>query len=91
MNDINSTDDARVINNTMRHKYRILSDEEKVKMRTIKDVGDNFITVLNDMKISQSPREIALAKTKIRGGCHVGSQRTYSIKDKTWLKKRNIR
>lgn len=59
---IESTSDARVKNNVMRHNYRTLSDEEKEIMKTIKDKGLDFLTYLDDVGES---RELSLAKTKI--------------------------
>lgn len=59
---ISSTSDQRTVNNTMRHHYRVLSDEEKQAMQTIKDMGLDLLTFLD--ALGQS-REISLAKTKI--------------------------
>jgi hypothetical protein len=36
---VESTSDERTVNNTLRHQYRVLSDEEKAQMQGIKDVG----------------------------------------------------
>jgi hypothetical protein len=59
---ISSTSDERVINNVMRHQYRVLSDAEKAQMLLIKDTGLAF----HDMVASiGSSRELSLAKTKI--------------------------
>lgn len=57
-----STSDERTVNNTMRHAYRVLSDEEKANMQAIKDAGLAFHELVDG--IGQS-REISLAKTKI--------------------------
>lgn len=57
-----STDDARTVNNTMRHKYRVLNDEEKEQMTLIKDVG---LTFINECDNIGSSRELSLAKTKM--------------------------
>lgn len=57
-----SNDDKRTSNNTVRHKYRTLSDEEKSQMAEIKDVGQEFLDICDTIG---SSREIALAKTKI--------------------------
>ncbi len=59
---VESTSDERVVNNVMRHAYRVLSDEEKQQMQDIKDKGLEFFNLLES--IGQS-REISLAKTKI--------------------------
>ena len=59
---VDSTSDERTINNVMRHEYRVLSDEEKIVMKAVKDVGLEFITALDGIG---SSRELSLAKTKI--------------------------
>lgn len=59
---IDSTSDQRTVNNVMRHKYKVLSDEEKAQMSQIKDAGLAFHDLLE--RIGNS-REISLAKTKI--------------------------
>ncbi len=62
MAEVQSTSDARTVNNTMRHAYRVLSDEEKANMQAIKDAGLAFHDLISG--VGQS-REISLAKTKI--------------------------
>ena len=59
---VDSTSDARTVNNVMRHEYRILSEGEKEQMKTIKDEGVRFFEYCD--RIGQS-RELSLAKTKI--------------------------
>jgi hypothetical protein len=59
---VSSASDDRTRNNVMRHEYRILSDDEKLAMQTIKDVGRDFYERLSCMGES---RELSLAKTKI--------------------------
>lgn len=59
---VESTDDARTVNNTMRHQYRVLSDAEKANMAKIKDMGRDFLDFIGGLG---SSREISLAKTKI--------------------------
>lgn len=69
---MDSSNDQRVENNVMRHEYRVLSEDEKVMMRTLKDKGLDFLEYC-DLVASQtgSPekphgsRELSLAKTKI--------------------------
>lgn len=59
---VDSTSDERVVNNVMRHEYRVLTEHEKLKMQVIKDQGREFYeccTVLGNS------RELSLAKTKI--------------------------
>ena len=60
--EVDSASDARVANNTMRHNYRVLSDEEKATMQKIKDVGLSFHSLVDDIGHS---RELSVAKTKI--------------------------
>ena len=62
MAEVSSTSDERTVNNTMRHVYRVLSDEEKAQMQAIKDEGLKFHDLIAG--IGQS-REISLAKTKV--------------------------
>jgi hypothetical protein len=59
---VDSTDDARTANNVVRHEYRVLTDAEKVQMKSIKDTGLDFIQQCN--MIGQS-RELSLAITKM--------------------------
>jgi hypothetical protein len=60
--EVSSSSDDRVVNNTMRHSYRVLSDAEKKQMSDIKDQGLAFLQLVES--IGQS-RELSLAKTKI--------------------------
>lgn len=62
MAEVSSTSDERTVNNTMRHAYRVLSDEEKAQMQAIKDEGLKLHDLIAG--IGQS-REISLAKTKV--------------------------
>ena len=62
MTHVDSTSDARTVNNTMRHAYRVLSDEEKASMAKIKDMGLEFADFIAGLGNS---RELSLAKTKI--------------------------
>lgn len=77
MNTVNSTSDERTINNVMRHGYRVLSDDEKAAMQTIKDIGLAFHEYLdtlrtppsepdeNGMSFGVFDREITIAQQKI--------------------------
>lgn len=62
MSHVDSTSNERTVNNTMRHQYRVLSEEEKKQMRNIKDMGQQFLDYISAMS---SSREISIAKTKI--------------------------
>lgn len=61
MTTVDSTSDARTINNVMRHGYRVLSDEEKAHMQAIKDKGLELWNLIGSIGDS---RELSLAKTK---------------------------
>jgi len=60
MTEVNSASDARTANNTVRHRYRVLSDAEKAAMTEIKDIGLAFIDKCNALGKS---RELSLAIT----------------------------
>lgn len=59
---VDSTSDNRTVNNTMRHEYRVLSDDEKAAMRWFKDTGQAFIEYCDQCGPS---REMSIAKTKM--------------------------
>jgi hypothetical protein len=59
---VSSTSDERVVNNVMRHEYRVLTDAEKTQMQQIKDKGLEFWQMIDAMGKS---RELSLAQTKI--------------------------
>jgi len=59
---MNSTSDERVVNNVMRHEYRVLTDDEKEQMLRVKDYGKMFWIEVSAIGNS---RELSLAKTKI--------------------------
>ena len=60
-NFIDSTSDERVVNNVMRHAYRILSDDEKVAMQAVKDKGLELYNLIESLGHS---RDLSLAKIK---------------------------
>ena len=68
---VDSTSDARVVNNVMRHEYRVLSDEEKRQMKELKDAGLAFVTLLHSIggtaqtNDRQATRELQLAQTAV--------------------------
>ncbi len=64
---VDSTSDARTVNNTMRHQYRVLSDAEKAQMQAIKDKGLELHDLIESIAASQGvsgSRELSIAKTK---------------------------
>ena len=60
---VDSESDERTVNNTVRHQYRVLSDDEKETMLWIKDQGLTLIEYI-DARIPKG-REASLAKTKV--------------------------
>lgn len=60
MVDVDSASDDRTANNAVRHTYRVLSEEEKVQMVALKDLGAAFIAKCNEIGKS---RELSLAVT----------------------------
>lgn len=62
MTTVNSTSDARTVNNVMRHGYRVLSDEEKAQMQAVKDKGLELWALIESIGES---RELSLAKTRV--------------------------
>ncbi|PDT80591.1 hypothetical protein [Sinorhizobium sp. BJ1] len=58
---VDSGSDQRTANNTMRHQYRVLSDEEKARMSAIKDKGAELLALIESCG---SSRELSIAKTK---------------------------
>lgn len=59
---VDSTSDARTVNNVMRHEYKVLSEEDKIAMKKIKDFGLEFHEYLSSLGDS---RELSIAKTKV--------------------------
>lgn len=57
-----SESDARTVNNTVRHNYRVLTEAEKARMVEIKDLGAAFLALIDD---TGTGREYSLAKTKV--------------------------
>lgn len=57
---VNSASDARTINNTVRHAYRVLTEDEKASMLAIKDAGQALIDLIN---ATGKSRELSLALT----------------------------
>lgn len=59
---MDSTDDKRIENNTFRHQYRILTDEEKEQMLAIKDMA----LALHELYASiGESRTLSIAKTRL--------------------------
>lgn len=58
---VDSKSDDRVVNNVMRHAYRVLTNDEKTLMQAIKDKGLELHDLIES--IGQS-RELSIANTK---------------------------
>lgn len=71
MTTVDSTSDARTVNNVMRHAYRVLTDAEKAQMQKLKDDGLAFVELLHAIGGTDpagdrhASRELSLAQTKI--------------------------
>lgn len=57
-----SESDERTANNTMRHEYRVLTEEEKQAMVRIKDWGANGLNILQDCVPVGRERSLAITK-----------------------------
>lgn len=63
---VDSTSDRRVINNVMRHEYRVLSEAEKANMKAIKDVGAEFYRLIESLEDEHAtPPELRIAKERV--------------------------
>jgi hypothetical protein len=59
---VDSTSDARTVNNTMRHQYRVLTDVEKASMLAVKDKGAELGDLIDRLGKS---RELSIALTRL--------------------------
>lgn len=59
---VDSTSDDRTANNVVRHNYRILSEEEKLQLKEVKDIAADFISACTRTGRS---RELSLAITRM--------------------------
>lgn len=69
---VESTSDERVINNSTRQNYRVLSDEKKNDVNEVKALGADFVALLhrvggtpNNPDAHFASRDLALANTHI--------------------------
>lgn len=58
---VDASSDQRTVNNAMRHQYRVLSDEEKELMSSIKTRGEELLNLISSCGNS---RELSIARTK---------------------------
>ncbi len=52
---VDSACDGRTVNNSLRHKYRILSEEEKANMQAVKDKGQEFLDLIDGLRTPTQP------------------------------------
>lgn len=67
---VKANGDDRIVNNVMRHEYRVLTAAEKEWMKRIKDDGLKFWELLHDCGNTEygasfASRELSIAATKI--------------------------
>jgi hypothetical protein len=55
MESVSSIGELRTVNNTLRHQYRVLSDEEKAQMQAIKDKGLEFLELIESLRSPPTP------------------------------------
>ncbi|TWD58142.1 hypothetical protein FB480_101897 [Agrobacterium vitis] len=58
---VDASSDQRTTNNTMRHQYRVLSEQEKELMSDIKSRGEELLNLISSCGNS---RELSIARTK---------------------------
>lgn len=63
---VDSTSDARTVNNVMRHQYRVLTDAEKAQMQAIKDKGLELFELIQSLAPIKGlgSRELDIAATR---------------------------
>lgn len=65
-NTVDSTSDQRTVNNTMRHQYRVLTDEEKIQMQIIKDKGAELLGYMQSIVLQPgADREMNIAAERL--------------------------
>lgn len=65
---VDSTSDARTVNNVVRHEYRVLSDAEKAQVKAIKDKGAEMIGLIQSipLKMPHGPASAELIQAQIK-------------------------
>lgn len=58
---VDSASDDRIVNNVMRHQYRVLNDAEKATMVAVKDRGVELLALIKSLGAS---RELSIAATR---------------------------
>lgn len=54
---VESTSDARIVNNAVRHQYRVLTDAEKAQMQAVKDKGLEFLQLIESLRTPEEKVE----------------------------------
>ena len=62
MSKFDSTSDDRTANNAVRHQYRELSEQEKVQVEQVKDIGAEMISLIETLG---NGRSASIAVTKV--------------------------
>lgn len=52
---VDSASDDRTAKNAVRHKYRVLSESEKLQMQAIKDKGAEFLNMIDALRTPPAP------------------------------------
>lgn len=66
MDHVDSTSDSRIVNNVLRHEYRVLTDDEKAKVKRIKDMGLEFIKYIDEISVGNyGAYETSIAKQRV--------------------------
>lgn len=60
-----STSDERTVNNVFRHEYKVLTNEEKVHMKAIKDKGLEFYSLISSRFDGRPDRESRIAQERV--------------------------
>lgn len=63
---IDSTSDDRTRNNTFRQQYRILTEEEKARMNSVKELSQNLLDLIHSLG---SSRELEIASVRLEEAC----------------------
>lgn len=50
-----SASDARIVNNAVRHQYRVLSEAEKAQMLAVKDKGAELLALIETLRTPPEP------------------------------------
>lgn len=68
---VQSTDDNRVMNNSTRQKYRVLTESEKTHVEKIKTLGAQFIEALHDIGDADGSNRLSSINDLLLAKIHV--------------------